>query len=47
VKLGTSNGGAPKVKIENKQYFNTKTIKYISNQDPIEILPAEIIFKDI
>lgn len=27
--------------------LNTKTIKYLSNQDPIEILPSEIIFKDI
>ncbi len=27
--------------------LNNTTIKYLSNEEPIEILPSEIIFKDI
>jgi hypothetical protein len=27
--------------------LNNSTIKYISNSDPIEVVPSEIIFKDI
>ena len=27
--------------------YNPKTINYISNESPIEIIPTEIIFKDI
>lgn len=31
----------------NNMILNNKTIQYVSNADPIEILPSEIIFKDI
>ena len=35
------------VKPTNEIVLNNSTIKYISNSDPIEVVPSEIIFKDI
>lgn len=30
-----------------KDFLSNKSIRYLSNKDPIEITPSEIIFKDI
>jgi hypothetical protein len=37
----------PPIHERNKKVLNFKTLKNISNASPIEIIPPEIIFKDI
>jgi len=32
---------------EIKNVYNNKTIKYLTNSNPIEIIPSEIYFRDI